>query len=66
MTHPVSRTAIPTTVRVVPGQGAGGPLVNLSGQVIGIDLTGSSASASATSYALPINEALTLTRQLKH
>jgi hypothetical protein len=55
-----------TTAQVVPGQGAGGPLVNLSGQVIGIDLTESSASASATSYALPINQALTLARQLKH
>ena len=54
-----------TTAQLIPGQSAGGPLVNLSGQVIGIDLTGSAHGASITSYAIPINEALAVARQLK-
>jgi len=54
-----------TTAQVIPGQSAGGPLVNLSGQVIGIDLTGSAHGASITGYAIPINEALAFARQLK-
>ncbi len=55
-----------TTAQVIPGQSAGGPLVNLSGQVIGIDLTGSARGATVTGYAIPVNEALTVARQLKH
>lgn len=55
-----------TTAQLIPGQGAGGPLVNLSGQVIGIDLTGSARGASVTGYAVPINEALAVAAQLKH
>ena len=47
------------------GQGAGS-LVNLSGQLIGIDLTGSARGTSATSYAIPVNDALAVARQLKH
>jgi len=55
-----------TTAQLVPGQSAGGPLVNLSGQVIGIDLAGSAHGANVTSYAVPINQALTIARQLAH
>jgi hypothetical protein len=54
------------TVQLVPGQSAGGPLVNLSGQVIGIDLAGTAHGTSITSYAIPINEALAVARQLRH
>ncbi len=54
-----------TTAQLVPGQSAGGPLVNLSGQVIGIDLAGLAHGTSITSYAIPINEALAVARQLK-
>lgn len=54
-----------TTAQFVSGQSAGGPLVNLSGQVIGIDLTGLARGASITGYTVPINEALAVARQLK-
>src|SRR5450755_343307 len=54
-----------TTAQLIPGQSAGGPLVNLSGQVIGIDLTGSVRGATVTGYAVPVNEALAVARQLK-
>lgn len=54
-----------TTAQIIPGQSAGGPLVNLSGQVIGIDLTGSARGTSATSYAIPVDEALAVASQLK-
>jgi S1-C subfamily serine protease len=54
-----------TTARLIPGQSDGGPLVNLSGQVIGIDLTGSAHGASITGYAIPTNEALAVARHLK-
>ncbi len=33
------------TAQVIPGQGIGGPLVNLSGEVIGITLAGSPGDA---------------------
>jgi S1-C subfamily serine protease len=55
-----------TTAQVFPGQSAGGPVVNLSGQVVGIDLSGSAHGASVTSYAVPINKALQVARDLKH
>ena len=54
-----------TTAQIIPGQSAGGPLVNLSGQMIGIDLTGSARGTSATSYAIPVNDALAVASQLK-
>jgi S1-C subfamily serine protease len=55
-----------TTAQVIPGQGIGSPLVNLSGQVIGINLAGSPGGARVTSFAMPINEALAIAQQLKH
>jgi hypothetical protein len=48
------------------GQSAGAPVVNLSGQVMGIELAGSAQRANITSYAVPINQALTIAEQLKH
>jgi len=55
-----------TSAQFVPGQGAGGPVVNLSGQVMGIDLTGAGHGTGAVSYAVPIDQALTVARQLQH
>jgi S1-C subfamily serine protease len=55
-----------TTAQVLAGQRAGGPVVNLSGQVVGIGLPSAAPGAGVTSYAVPINEALQVARQLKH
>lgn len=57
---------IQNSAQFIPGQSAGGPLVNLSGQVMGIELAGSAQRANITSYAVPINQALTIAQQLKH
>ena len=54
-----------TTAQVVPGQSAGAPVVNLSGQVVGIELSGSARGAGVTSYAVPVNQALQVA-PLKH
>ena len=54
-----------TSAQVRAGQSAGGPVVNLSGQVVGIDLPGSAHGTDVTSYAVPVNEALQVARQLK-
>jgi S1-C subfamily serine protease len=54
-----------TSAQVLAGQSAGGPVVNLSGQVVGIDLSGSAHGADVTSYAVPVNEALQVARQLE-
>jgi len=54
-----------TTAQIIPGPGAAGPLVNLSGQMMGIDLTGSAQGTSTTSYAIPVNEALAVASRLK-
>ncbi len=42
----------------------GGPLVNLNGQVIGITLAGDGAGLTISSYAMPINQALAIARQM--
>lgn len=58
---------------VQPGD-SGGPLVGVSGQVLGIDTAGSSGSstfefsgqaASSEAYAIPINTAMTIARQIE-
>jgi S1-C subfamily serine protease len=54
-----------TSAQVLAGQSAGGPVVNLSGQVVGIDLAGSAHGADVTSYAVPMNQALRVAQQLK-
>ena len=54
-----------STTRVLAGEETGGPLVNLSGQVIGIDLAGAGSSLKSTGYAVPINEALVAARQMQ-
>jgi hypothetical protein len=50
----------------VRGAERGRPVVNLSGQVVGIDLSGSAHGADVTSYAVPMNQALRVAQQLKH
>jgi S1-C subfamily serine protease len=42
----------------------GGPLVNLNGQVIGITVAGGGAGLVIDGYAMPINQALTIARQI--
>jgi len=42
----------------------GGPLVNLNGQVIGITIGGSGSGLDITGYAIPINTALAVARQI--
>jgi len=50
---------------VQPGEETGGPLVNLSGQVIGIDVAGAGSGLHHVGFAVPINEALTVARQIQ-
>ena len=58
---------IQTNANVVSGD-SGGPLANSSGQVIGIDTAGNgegfSAQQSAAGFAIPINTALSVTKQI--
>ena len=54
-----------STTRVQPGEETGGPLVNLSGQVIGIDVAGAGSGLHHVGFAVPINEALTVARQIQ-
>ena len=42
----------------------GGPLVNLNGQVIGITVAGDGTGLKINGYAMPINQALAVARQL--
>ena len=58
---------IETSARLVPGD-SGGPLLNASGRVIGIDAAGSPTFGFATSapgYAIPINRALAIAKQVE-
>jgi S1-C subfamily serine protease len=48
----------------VPATEIGGPLVNLAGQVIGIIVAGAGTGLKASGYALPINQGLTVARQI--
>lgn len=54
-----------TTTRVAAGEETGGPLVNLSGQVIGVDLAGAGQGLRSTGYAMPINRALMIAQQIQ-
>ena len=55
--------AIATSARLVPGD-SGGPLLDRSGRVIGIDAAGSTGT-NAPGFAIPINRALTVTKQIE-
>jgi S1-C subfamily serine protease len=53
-----------TTAQVVAAQETGGPLVDLSGQVIGIDVAGAGSGLHDIGYAVPINQALSIARHI--
>jgi S1-C subfamily serine protease len=53
-----------STAQVVPGQETGGPLVDLSGQVIGIDIAGAGTGLRTVGFAIPINKALAIARKI--
>jgi S1-C subfamily serine protease len=57
---------IQTSARLVPGD-SGGPLLDASGRVIGVDAAGSAGYAVSASdgYAIPINRAMALVRQME-
>ncbi len=49
-----------SSTRVVAGEETGGPLVTLSGEVIGMDVSG----AGGTGFAVPVNRALAIAKRL--
>jgi S1-C subfamily serine protease len=55
--------AIATSARLVPGD-SGGPLLDQAGRVIGVDAAGSTSS-NAPGFAIPINRALSVTKQIE-
>jgi S1-C subfamily serine protease len=57
---------IQTSARLVPGD-SGGPLLDASNRVIGVDAAGSAGSEFTASdgYAIPINKAVTLVKQME-
>jgi S1-C subfamily serine protease len=48
----------------VSADDVGGPLVNLNGQVIGITVAGDGTGLKVSGYAMPINQALAIARQI--
>lgn len=53
-----------TSSQAASDQEAGGPLVNLSGQVVGIDVTGTGGGLRASGFAVPIDQALAIARRI--
>jgi S1-C subfamily serine protease len=54
-----------SSLQVLPEQETGGPVVSLSGQVVGITVGGAGSGLHAKGFAVPINRALTVARQLQ-
>ena len=59
------RRRLQSGLQVLPRQGTGGPLVNLSGQVVGIDVGGAGGGLHAKGFAIPVNRALTVAKELQ-
>jgi S1-C subfamily serine protease len=53
-----------TALQTAMTSAIGGPLVNLNGQVIGIIIGGSGSGLDITGYAIPINTALAVAKQI--
>jgi S1-C subfamily serine protease len=53
-----------TSSQVLPGQETGGPLVNLSGQVVGIDVAGTGTGLQTRGFAVPIDQVLSIARRI--
>ena len=54
-----------STARVMAGEETGGPLVNLSGQVIGINVGGTGSGLHHTGFAVPIDTALAVATRIQ-
>jgi S1-C subfamily serine protease len=54
-----------STARVVAGEETGGPLVNLSGQAIGINVAGTGSGLRHTGFAVPIDTALAVAKRIQ-
>lgn len=54
-----------SSLQVVPGQGTGGPLVSLSGQVVGIDVGDAGSGLHVKGFAIPIDRALAVAKELQ-
>ena len=53
-----------TTSQVLPGEEVGGPVVNLSGQAVGIDVAGAGSGLHHIGFAIPIDQALAVASQI--
>ena len=53
-----------TSSQVRSGQQTGGPLVNLSGQVVGIDVAGAGSGLRTKGFAVPIDQVLAIARRI--
>ena len=53
-----------TTSQVLPGEEVGGPVVNLSGQAVGIDVAGAGSGLHTIGFAVPIDQALAVASQI--
>jgi S1-C subfamily serine protease len=53
-----------TTSQVLPGEEVGGPVVNLSGQAVGIDVAGAGSGLHNIGFAVPIDRALAVASQI--
>ena len=54
---------VATTAKLVPGD-SGGPLIDAAGKVIGVDAAGSANGSSAVGFAIAINKAVSISRQI--
>ncbi len=54
-----------SSLQSLPSEETGGPLVNLSGQAIGITVAGAGSPLHYTGFAVPINEALTVAKSIQ-